>query len=226
MKRRKLRKKPLLLQHHKDARLEFARNHRDWVEEWKTVVFSDEKKFNLDGPDGFQYYFHDLRMEERVLGRRHSRAGSVMVWAAISSRGEVGLEILEGIQTAQRYLDLLQRQVNNIVALFPDEQWTFQHDNAPIHTARIVNTWMNNNNINVLEWPALSPDLNIIENLWGWMTKQVYGEGRQFNTREELTLAIRTTWEAIPINLLVNLFNSLPHRMLVVNEKRGGHTRY
>ena len=86
MKRRKLRKKPLLLQHHKDARLEFARNHHDWVEEWKTVVFSDEKKFNLDGPDGFQYYFHDLRMEERVLGRRHSRAGSVMVWAAISSR--------------------------------------------------------------------------------------------------------------------------------------------
>ena len=46
------------------------------------------------------------------------------------------------------------------------------------------------------------------------------------NTREELTLAIRTTWEAIPINLLVNLFNSLPHRMLVVIEKRGGHTRY
>lgn len=149
-----------------------------------------------------------------------------MVWGAISSQGQVGLDILEGRQTAQNYLDLLQRQVDNIAALFPNQEWTFQHDNAPIHTARIINTWLNDNNINVLEWPALSPDLNIIENLWGWLTKQVYAEGRQFNTREELMVAIRTSWEAIPMNLLDSLFNSLPHRMLAVIEKRGSHTRY
>lgn len=226
LKRKKLRKKPLLLERHKEVRLNFANNHRNWIAEWRTVVFSDEKKFNLDGPDGFQYYFHDLRLEEQFLSRRHASVGSVMVWAAISSRGTVGLEILEGRQTAQRYLELLQRQVDNIVALFPDDQWTFQHDNAPIHTARIVNTWLNDNNIDVLEWPAISPDLNIIENLWGWMTKQLYSGGRQFNTREELILAIRRTWEAIPINLLTNLFNSLPHRMLAVIDKRGGNTRY
>ncbi|KRT85171.1 hypothetical protein AMK59_404 [Oryctes borbonicus] len=52
-------------------------------------------KFNLDKPDGFQYYFHDLRLAERLLSRRHSGVGSVMVWGAISSRGIVGLEILE-----------------------------------------------------------------------------------------------------------------------------------
>lgn len=62
LKRRKLRKKPLLLEHHRQARFEFSRNHRDWTEEWKRVISSDEKKFNLDGPDGFQYYFHDVRL--------------------------------------------------------------------------------------------------------------------------------------------------------------------
>lgn len=226
LKRRRLVKKPLLLEHHREARFEFSRNHRNWADEWKTVIFSDEKKFNLDGPDGFQYYYRDLRLEERVLARRHSRAGSVMIWGAISSRGQVGLQVLEGKQTSQKYLDLFQRQVNNIAALFPDQQWTFQHDNAPIHTGRVVRTWLTDNNIDVLEWPALSPDLNIIENLWGWMTKQVYGGGRQFNTREEVIAAIRNCWEAIPMTLLDSLFNSLPHRMLAVIEKRGGHTHY
>ncbi|XP_066253588.1 uncharacterized protein [Euwallacea similis] len=197
LKRRKLRKKPLLLTRHRQERLEFSRNHRSWTEEWKKVVFSDEKKFNLDGPNGFQYYFHDIKKEQKVLARRHSRAGTVMIGAAISSQG----------------------RVHNIRVLFPDQEWIFQQGNAPIHTVQVVETWLTTNNILVLEWPAISPDLSIIENLWGWLVKHVYTEGRQFNNREELMVAITAAWESIPMNLIENLFNSLPHRMLAVIEK-------
>ncbi|KAF0775093.1 hypothetical protein AaE_001207, partial [Aphanomyces astaci] len=61
-------------------------------------VFSDEKKFNLDGPDGYQYYWHDLRKEQEIYTKRVSGGGSVMIWAGMSAFGRTELAFLEGKQ--------------------------------------------------------------------------------------------------------------------------------
>ncbi|GMF23913.1 unnamed protein product [Phytophthora fragariaefolia] len=71
---------------------------------WDTIIFSNEKKWNLDGPDGFQYYWRDLRTPSRQTKRRQAGCGSVMVWAAFSSQGKSPLVVLTGKQNSDNYV--------------------------------------------------------------------------------------------------------------------------
>ena len=100
-----------------------------------------------------------------------------MIWGAISFKGPVHMEILNGVQNAQKYRDLLATTKPVIEDVMEDGEWVFQQDHAAIHTARLVQQWFREENIQVLEWPSNSPDLNIIENLWGWLSRNIYGGG-------------------------------------------------
>ncbi|OQR88375.1 hypothetical protein ACHHYP_20303 [Achlya hypogyna] len=77
---------PLLTSYHKDARKMWARQQVNCRRNWDDIIFSDEKKFNLDGPNGWQYYWHHLRHDEQLFSRRQNGGGSVMVWGAFSAK--------------------------------------------------------------------------------------------------------------------------------------------
>ena len=79
------------------------------------------------------------------------------------------------------------------------------------------------NAINVLDWPACSLDLNLIENLWGIIYRKVYAEGKHFGSISDLEFAIIQAWNEIPESTPRTLSNSMAGRFGQVILKRGCH---
>jgi transposase len=64
------------------------------------------------------------------------------------------------------------------------ENFIFQHNNAPCHKAKVLSTWLEENNITVLDWPPQSPDMNPIEHLWDVLETKL--KARVTTTMEQL----------------------------------------
>ena len=188
--------------------------------------FSDEKKFNLDGPDEYKYYWHDLRKEKKIFSKRHSGGGSVIIWGAFSYKGTSDLVAVKGRLNSIGYSRILEGLLIPMNTLLHDGNAIFQQDNAPIHTSRMMREWFDAFDLLNLEWPAYSPDLNPIENLWGWMARKVYGGGRQFKNREALLECVMKCWSEIDPEYLQNLVTSMKSRCLSVIKSKGGRTDY
>lgn len=218
--------KPVLTDQHKQARLEFARLHMTWDKEWHCVIFSDEKKFNLDGPDGWRYYWHDLRDEQTILAKRHSGGGSIMVWAAFSWCGKSEICFVSHRLNSARYIEVLESHLLPVAEGIAGKDYVFQQDNAPCHSPKLVKSWLTSNKINSMKWPAYSPDLNPIENLWGILSRKVYANGRQFKDIESLKAAILESWASIEVEMCQKLIKSMKNRIYDVLFNHGGHTKY
>lgn len=88
IRREKKLRAQLLTAKHMKNRLAAAKVRKNWILEWNRVIFSDEKKWNLDGPDNSCYYFHDIRKPKLTRTHRQSGGGSIMTWASFGCRGK------------------------------------------------------------------------------------------------------------------------------------------
>ena len=108
--------------------------------------------------------------------------GSVMFWGAFSYNGTLKLQKIKSNINSVGYTDLLKSAFENDlenIKFYNNKKLRFQQDNAPIHCSKHTRNWLKSeNNIKVLKWPAKSPDLNPIENLWCYLTLKVY-EGKR-----------------------------------------------
>ncbi|KAL1265725.1 hypothetical protein QQF64_003752 [Cirrhinus molitorella] len=101
-----------------------------------------------------------------------------------------------------------------------------QQDNATSHTARSVREFLHDSNVNVLPWPAKSPDLNPIEHVWDLLDRRVRARAIPPRNVQELAGALVEEWGNISQQELTNLVQSMRRRCTAVLQAAGGHTRY
>ena len=222
----KMKVQPPLTKNHEKERLKFAKDHITFGDKWQDVVFSDEKKFNLDGPDGFRYYWHDIRKESSYFSKRQFSGGSVMIWGGFAANGTTPIAYVKAKSNSEDYQDILAEKLLPEAPLITSGEYIFQQDNASIHNSSSTKSWFEANNVKVLKWPSRSPDLNPTENLWGILVREIYGNGKFYNTKEELKMAIETSWKNLPKDTLKCLSTSMTSRMIKLIEKKGNFLDY
>ncbi len=77
-----------------------------------------------------------------------------------------GLESLLVSQAHQHHAHLEHFMLPSADQLFKDADFIFQQDLAPARVAKSTKSWLNEHGVGVLDWPANSPDMNPIENIW------------------------------------------------------------
>lgn len=171
------------------------------------------------------------RYEKRYVCRvKSSGHVTLSVWGAVCGGVALCLTPTPPRMDNLGYRGILELQlVPHVEALFgPGEPVTVVHDRASIHTARPVQEWFRNHpNINLIpDWPACSPDLNIIENVWARMVRD--WEPRRERNKEDLWDHIRECWDFIGRHpeFLLRLARSMPQRLQAVIDAEGEFTKY
>jgi transposase len=209
---------PFITDLQKEKRVRWAQDHRNFV--WSNVFFSDETMIQLSA--NITRAWHKTGSRPNVP--RPKFPLKVMFWGAISASRKSPLVIISGTLTAQGYQDLL---VQHFLPWFRRQhigRMTFQQDNAPPHTAKTTKRFFSDNNINVLPWPASSPDLNPIENIWGILKSRV--DRKKPKTKQELITIAMEEWEGIDLGIVRRTIESMPRRIEEVIEKCGNKIDY
>jgi hypothetical protein len=163
-----------------------------------------------------------------ILGTTAFGGGGITVWGCFSLHCKLDLHILNGTLTGQKYRDdILQPLiVPHFDAHALADRPILMDDNARPHRARIVHDYLQQEAIETLPWPAMSPDMNPIEHLWDYLGKKVNEREQKCQNIAELRTALIEEWQRYPQNKLRRLVQGMRRRVQELLQKRGGYTRY
>ncbi|GFS53969.1 transposable element Tcb1 transposase [Trichonephila clavipes] len=151
------------------------RLHRQWCDErrileaeWNEVDFTDESRICLQLHDGrIRVWRHrgERGLNSSVMHHHTGPAPGIMLWGGIGYHSRTPLIRIAGTLNSQHYISEVLEPV-----VLPYLQGLatsiFQQDNARSRVARIVQRFFVNHQIELLSWPAHSPNLSLRENMW------------------------------------------------------------
>jgi transposase len=229
-KSHKLTRKPHLTPQQIKARLKWARKYasenEDFFERW---IFSDESSFMIGSTSG-QRVRRDANegLLPECVGGSKKWGTKLFFWGAICVHGVSDLVFIDGKMDSDVYIEVLKEgllpmyrrhglQLNDM---------TFQEDGDPKHQSSKTIKWKEKTGLKFLiNWPANSPDLNPIDNLWA-MLKKAISLKKPVGVEATKQLLLQEWLRLEADGVVMNLIRSMPRRIRAVIQSKGNVIDY
>lgn len=208
---------PLLTEKHKKGRVSWA--HKNLETDWKIILFSDETHITKGSNGQFRWYNkNDFNDVDFVV----KHPFKINIWGCIKFNGPNRIHIFEGTMDADKYMEILNRNILDIIV--KENDVIFQDDNDPRHRSRLIKEWKECCNITEYDWPSNSPDLNPMENVWNLLKVKV--NRVENKTIIELIKCIEDKWNEIDKETINNIIESMPNRIIEIIQNNGDYIHY
>ena len=151
------------------------------------------------------------------------RGGGLMFWGMIQPNGIVTIKEIFGNLNSDKYIHLLESFAVPCMKLNAKANFNFVQDNCSSHVSKKTKDYFKNQCFSTLPFPPLSPDLNIMENVWKVMTDIIYSQN-QPNNIDELRKRICEAHHLIndeKIGTMLNLYSSYRSRLTKILQNHG-----
>jgi len=223
------RKKPLISEVNRKKRLEFALAHKHWKpRHWRKVLFSDETTITQFQQNVCRVWREpEEEYDTSCLAATVKRSPGRMFWGCFSYQGLGPLIPLRSSVTGLTHAEVLRRYaIPTLRKFFPQNDGILQEDNARPHTSKVAAAVRESANVKTLIWPAQSPDLNPIENLWHEMKHAIRRRDPAPSSLLQLEKYVKSAWKDIPPEYYRKLIDSMPNRINAVIAAKGNSTKY
>ena len=149
----------------------------------------------------------------------------ITVWGGITHLGPQSLYFAFQTVNGELYKQILEECLSDFKGL-EEGELIFMQDNAPAHSP--AKKLLEEKGIERLDWPAQSPDLNPIENLWAIIKDMIWKVRDELKSKEDLMERIEDIWfnDKSLVEICKNLYESLPERIRIVYDNNGDSCRY
>jgi transposase len=208
-------------------RKEFAMYHLEANTDWSKIIFSDESWFEL-GRNRAYCWREPGVITSRHCNERKAHPLKIMIWGAIGWNFKSRLVFIEGRVDSKIYCNsiIIASYIKYEADIaFGKGNWILQQDNAPCHVSKQTREILEGYGVPILpNWPAHSPDINVIEIVWAIMKRRI--EKHNPKTRPELQFIIQETWDALSFETINKLIDSVRPRLEKLVQTDGGQIQY